>query len=149
MRFFDFEAATYRHVLVDAAHYVLPFPNCWCWRRLPEELSRDMLAAHRTQLGTTSAQARDDGRYTAALARTSTAWVVWTLTQRLPQATDDALARTRIVTALANVSSLLGRSGQLPRVNDYFESLIGIMEARWPDLGADVYPALGGAVWSP
>jgi hypothetical protein len=147
VRFFDFEAATFRHALVDAAHYVIPFPNCWCWRLLPDDLSQAMLAAHRAQLTTTCTQASDDSRYDEALARTSAAWILWTLVRRLPRAADDQGAQTRIVVALANFSRLAGRSRQLPGLKDYCETLLTALQARWPDTTAEEYPAFGGPPW--
>lgn len=59
-RFFDFEVAGYRHALADAAHYRLPFPNCWCWRRLPAEVAGAMETAYRTALATACPAAVDD-----------------------------------------------------------------------------------------
>ena len=49
-QFFDFEAAAFRHALVDAAHYRIPFPNCWCWRSLPPHVASSMESAYRAAL---------------------------------------------------------------------------------------------------
>lgn len=40
VRLIHLEAATFRHALVDAAYYVIPFPNCWCWRACPRRWRR-------------------------------------------------------------------------------------------------------------
>lgn len=113
VRYFDFEAAAPRHALLDVAHYVVPFPNCWCWRRLPPELSEQMVDAHRQELERTSPAAADRGRYDKALVRATAAWVLWTLERRLPDADRDVEAQPRIIEALNNFSRLANAQNEM------------------------------------
>jgi hypothetical protein len=149
VKFFDFEAATFRHALVDAAHYIIPFPNCWCWRVIPDRVVSSTLDVYRTQLSVRCVQAANDHRYCEALARTSAAWVLWTLMRRLPHVADQPQARQRIVVALSNFSRFARRSNELPDLTEYCETLLGFMNATFPNATIATYPAFGGPPWSP
>ena len=114
VRFFDFEAAGYRHALVDAAHLSVPFPNCWCWRALPAEVAGEMQSAYRGSLAVACAAARDTTEFEHALARTTAAWLVWTLHRRLPKAASDAGMRQRTIAALRAVADVPASHAALP-----------------------------------
>ena len=148
VRCFDLEAATFRHALLDAAHYTVPFPNCWCWRQLPGDISATMLETHRLQLARTSTQAEDTGRYFVALTRASAAWVLWTLDQRLPNAGRSANAATRVVTALENFADLARAHGELPALAGDCRNLADAVRGRWPVVPPATYPAFGGPMWT-
>jgi hypothetical protein len=147
VRFIDFEAAAYRHALVDAAHFVIPFPNCWCWRRLPDDLAQQMLDTHREALAVSSAQARDADRYWSALTRAAGAWALWTLARRLPAVMADDLARTRTVEALTAFSRRAHEHDELPALRRFCDDVAARLQERWPATAADTYPAFGGAPW--
>lgn len=146
VQFFDFEAGAFRHALADAAHYLVPFPNCWCWRRLPEEVAGEMEAAYRTELAIGCPATCDDERYNHALAAVVGAWFVWTLHRRLPHAADDFLMRARTVTALHNFISVASRAPTLSRLVAWADQLQSAWQQRWPEAmtPADTYPAFGG-----
>lgn len=147
VRFFDFEAAAFRHALIDAAHYVIPFPNCWCWARLPDELSHRLLSIHREELRRVCPEAGDDQRYHEALARAAGAWVVWTLLRRLPMAADEPRVRPRILEAIRTFTSLAKEAGTLVTFTDFCERVRTALEVAWPDARAETYPAFGGVGW--
>ena len=146
VQFFDFEAGAFRHTLADAAHYVVPFPNCWCWRRLPDEVAGAMEAAYRSELAIGCAATRDEVRYNNALAAVVAAWLVWTLHRRLPHAAGDLLMRARTVTALHSFITVASRAPALPRVATWADQLLSVLQRRWPEAmaRADTYPAFGG-----
>lgn len=146
VQFFDFESGGFRHALADAAHYLVPFPNCWCWRRLPEEVAGAMEAAYRSELAIGCPATRDDMRYNNALASVVGAWFVWTLHRRLPHAAGDLLMRARTVTALQSFITVASRAPTVPRLAAWAHQLLSVLQRRWPEAmtPADTYPAFGG-----
>jgi hypothetical protein len=147
VRLFDFDGATFRHALVDAAHYVLPYPNCWCWRALPADVTAAMLAAHRAPLARVSTQAADDARYTEALVRTCAAWVLWVLAANLRRVDDEPLSSTRVVESLTNFTTLAAPTRHLPAFREWCGAVLVDRRAAWPDATAAAYPAFGGPAW--
>lgn len=89
------------------------------------------------------------GQHHVGEFRTSAAWILWTLIRRLPHADAPGLMQTRTITSLANFSRLADRTGQLPNLKSYCESLTDLLQTRWPDAAAETYPALGGPRWMP
>ena len=145
-RFFDFEAAGYHHALVDVAHYRIPFPNCWCWRRMPAEVTQRMESAYRASLATACPAALDDATYEPALARTTAAWLVWTLHRRLPDAATNELFRQRIMSSLTGLTTNPAAGAALPGVTQWADDTVAVLSQRWPQttLPAPTYPAFGG-----
>jgi hypothetical protein len=151
VRLFDFEAAAFRHALVDAAHYRVPFPNCWCWRRLPEDVARAAQAAHqeaftRARPGTRTG---DPAGFTVSLGRMATAWALWTLHRRLPAAETSRVERRRILQTLTNLRAVTSEAPHLGDTATWAEALHQDLAQRWPaDRGpAATYPAFGGPPW--
>lgn len=145
IKFFDFESAAFRHALSDAAHYWIPFPNCWCWRRLPEDVARAMAAAYRTSLATRCLAALDSERYYLSLARMTAGWLVWTLNRRLPVANSDELERRRTTVALDGFIASTAESEALPELTEWATAVRAALNDRWPRTkAAATYPAFGG-----
>lgn len=76
VRLFDFGFGGLRHVALDAAYSLIPFPTCWCSAQLPGSVSEEMLAAFRAELVTVLAEADDDEVWMAKLAWACAAWFV-------------------------------------------------------------------------
>jgi Ser/Thr protein kinase RdoA (MazF antagonist) len=49
-RIFDFETSGWGPVVLDAAYLVAPFPSCWCFGALPDEMVTAGLAAYQAEL---------------------------------------------------------------------------------------------------
>lgn len=47
---FDFETSGAASVLLDAAYLVAPFPTCWCWAPLPDDVVEGALGSYRAAL---------------------------------------------------------------------------------------------------
>ncbi len=150
VRFFDFETASYRHALLDAAHYRIPFPNCWCWRLLPQDLTRSMETAYRRSLASECPAAADDMTFTTALSKMVTAWLVWTLHRRMPTAAHDELMRQRTLIALDGITESNLTAGPLPKISGWAESARADLARRWSTTTAraETYPAFGGPPFS-
>lgn len=146
-RFFDFEAAVFRHALIDAAHNRLPFPNCWCWRALPPDVVVAMEVAYRRELGRGCPAALDDRRFAYEITLTMAAWLVWTLHRRLSTAADDELVRNRLVVTLRAFMAAAVQSADLPELTAWALSVLEVIAARWPAAPAPTYPAFGGPVF--
>lgn len=145
VRFFDFEAAAARHALIDAAYYLLPFPNCWCWRPLPADLAAEMLVAYRTALAAGCSAAADDARWRLGLHRAAAAWLAVTVRRRLPLAGDDELERQRLLVALGALAPLDGGPPPLPALSSWAERAAQVLRRRWPTTPSPgPYPAFGG-----
>lgn len=145
VRFFDFEAAAARHALLDAAYYLLPFPNCWCWRSLPTELSAEMLRAYRDALSVGCPAAADDDRWFLALHRAAAAWLVVTVRRRLPLAAVDERERQRLLVSLRALEPSDGEEPSLPALTQWSDQVATVLARRWPtSIPAEAYPAFGG-----
>lgn len=144
VRFFDFEAAGFRHALVDAAHYLMPFPNCWCWRVLPPDVANAARSAYRESLAVGCAEARQHQRVGDQMATAAAAWLVWTLYRRLPQANDDPVAQSRVATAVSAFLLATSESHALNELRSWAAELHRSLATRWHPPPPDTYPAFGG-----
>jgi hypothetical protein len=84
VRFFDFEAACFRHVLVDATVLRYLYPTGGPPWRLPQEVALQSEAAYRAELALACPIAQDDNRYERGMAAASAAWTIIRLA-RLPK----------------------------------------------------------------
>ncbi len=152
-RFFDFEAAGYRHALVDVAHYRIPFPNCWCWRAVPGDVSHGMETSYRTALAAGCGAALDDAAYEPAMVRTTAAWLIWLLHRRLTAATTDgdARSRQRIVHSLTGIAGDGHADAVMPAFTGWVRATLAALGPAWPETGspAPTYPAFGGPSFVP
>jgi hypothetical protein len=145
-RFFDFEAAAYRHALLDGAHLWIPFPNCWCWRTPPPEVVDRMRSAYRARLVTGCSSVADDARFDAAAACVAGAWLLYVLCRRLPLTGDDELARVRVLATLGALLELPAAEATLPALVTWAAEVRTALAVRWdrPAVVDLPYPAFGG-----
>jgi hypothetical protein len=147
-RLLDFEDATFRHPLLDAAHLRLPFYGGPCWSRIPRAVGARVEAAYRSAAGLP-----DDGAYADGMAAATAAWAVLRLV-RLPKllARDDPhplgySRRGQLVDTLEVAVGAARAAGALPGLAGWFTAAIGGLRRRWPHLppAQAVYPAYRGA----
>lgn len=144
----DFATAGFRHALLDGVCGRVPFPTCWCARRLPAHVAPLMEAAYRSELIRACTAAKDDGAF-ASEAMTATAywlietttvavgsmpfsdftWGTATIAQRL------ALRVALFAEAAEETASYGALAGLLTRLVD----ALGIADEEMP-----LYPAFGG-----
>jgi Ser/Thr protein kinase RdoA (MazF antagonist) len=84
VRFFDFEAACFRHALADAAVLRYLYPTGGPPWRLPHEVALQIEAAYRAELVQVCPIAQDDSRYERGMAAASAAWMILRMA-RLPR----------------------------------------------------------------
>jgi len=140
--FFDFEGATTRHALLDAAYVLAPFPTCWCTSRLPDGVSERLLAAYREHF---PGRLDFDEQLTLALA----ALVLFTLSSHWPgnwehedQTWGLVTVRQRHLFRLQNLLARANLATLLPCLAGVADDLYRTLNARWPDLDPmPLYPA--------
>lgn len=144
LRFFDFEFSGFRHALLDASYFRVPFPTCWCVNRLPEAIGDRMEAAYRAELVRGCPEAGDDGAFAAEMARACAYWLLSTVTWGWEKylAEDHrwglASVRQRHLMRLENFAALSARTGEpLPAIAETARALRDTLHARW---SADLEP---------
>jgi len=84
VRFFDFEEACFRHVLIDATVLRYPYPTGGPPWRLPYEVALQTESAYRAELAQVCPVAQDDDRFERGMAAASAAWTIIRMA-RLPK----------------------------------------------------------------
>jgi hypothetical protein len=145
---FDFEVAQAQSVLLDAAHVLRPFPNCWCQARVPDAVHLDMQRAYFAELET-AADRRVDWELLAAC---EAALAVRDVAQGLAGARASS-ARYEFAPAVASrrerVGGALGRLATIesfPGLAGLATSGLAALRAEWgPEgRGPPLYPAFRG-----
>jgi hypothetical protein len=144
-RIFDFEASGWGPIALDAAYLLAPFPSCWCFGRLPAEVTAPALDAYRAVVRAAGVELGPD--WDAALAAAVAAWIVargqmisQVLSEDQPWGT--TTIRPRLLTWLRTFTDAAGRAAVLPRLRDLAEALHDELSSRWPDTVTADYPAL-------
>ncbi|MBC7290929.1 MAG: hypothetical protein H5T83_06285, partial [Actinotalea sp.] len=75
-RFLDLERTTVRHVALDAAYALLPFPTCWCLFQPPPGLTDAMFEAFTDALRPAMPEVVDGAGWGAAVDAACGAWVL-------------------------------------------------------------------------
>jgi hypothetical protein len=76
VRIFDLGFGGVRHLALDAAYAVIPFPTCWCYAPLPAGVSDRMQTAFRAEVARALPEAGDDDVWAQKLAWACAAWFV-------------------------------------------------------------------------
>lgn len=79
----DFATAGLRHALLDGVCGRVPFPSCWCARRLPTHIPPLMEEAYRSELVRGCPAAKDDAAFAIAAATATAYWLIETTTVAL------------------------------------------------------------------
>ena len=144
----DFATAGVRHGLLDAVCGEVPFPSCWCVRRLPEHIPALMQDSYRVELARGCPAAADDEAFELAVATATAYWLIETTTVALP-----ALRSGDSLWGLSTNGERLAlraeRFAQLAEQTGHYRALAALLvrvvetlnlsAARMP-----LYPAFGG-----
>jgi Ser/Thr protein kinase RdoA (MazF antagonist) len=143
-RIFDFETASVGSVVLDAAYLLAPFPSCWCFGRLPSEITASAVAAYRAHLEVAGVDlgADWDTAETAALA----GWIVARgrgIARVLQEDREwgTTTMRPRVLAWLRSFIEHAGETGALPRLRVLAGALHDQLSLRWPGLAIPDYPA--------
>lgn len=146
-RIFDFEHSSFGSCALDASYLVAPFPTCWCFGRVPDDLSAAAITTYRSVLGAVRPEALDDAAWDGALATALGAWVVGrgTVIHRLLEADGEWGTTSVRVRARQWIDAFLvtaERTDRYPALRELARSLaVGLADA-WPDAALGDYPAL-------
>ncbi|HEY3140944.1 MAG TPA: phosphotransferase [Acidimicrobiales bacterium] len=146
LRLFDYEHGNYGSVLLDASYFVAPFPTCWCFGLLPDDLSARALATYRTELAACVPQADDDEAWTEALQAALASWIVArgrVITRVV--ATDDAWGTTtirpRVLQWMDSFLTVSASGSAFPALRSVITDLRRAFGDAWPDASPIGYPA--------
>ena len=144
----DFATAGLRHALLDGVCGSVPFPSCWCARRLPERLPALMEESYRSELARGCPAAADDRTFARAAATACAYWLIETTTVALATlpSGDSQWGISTIGERLAlraelfaKLSASVGAYGALAELLSHLVEAVGLASARMP-----LYPAFGG-----
>jgi len=149
VRLIDFEVAGFRHALLDVAYFVLPFPNCWCWRRLPDSVTAAMVGVYRSEVRSAMPSIAGEEDFDAALVQCCLAWLVFHLATRLPWICDGNREhglfneRERLLAILRNFVELPATYVVAPGAHAWMVALASQLARRWPEETGPIqlYPA--------
>lgn len=149
VRFIDFEAASFRHALLDAAALRFPFPACPCWARLPEDVGRRAEDAYRKEMARVCPDVLDHTSYAHGL---TAACAAWTLVRavRLPKLenADEAhpmgfSRRGALLDTIGVTVSCAHQSHSLQSLASWLADVSDALRVRWPHITPTqpLYPA--------
>jgi hypothetical protein len=135
LRIFDFGFGGVRHLALDAAYSVIPFPTCWCYGRLPAEVSTRMLAAFRDEVVGILPEAADDRTWEQKLAWATGMWFTGFIASVAARELDREQQRgpfTGRQAAVAQLAVVAARTrGHYPAISDLAGRLGDRLGARW------------------
>jgi hypothetical protein len=149
VRLLDFEEASYRHLMLDVASLRMPFCAAPCWGRLPVEVSEEMEAAVRDELGRACPAVLDPRAYTTGMAAATAVWAVTRLV-RLPKllVRDEPhpmgfSRRGQLLDTIQCAVDAAAAAGALDGLRAWFERTIAALRGMWPGLPVrqELYPA--------
>lgn len=144
-RIFDFETSGWGPIVLDAAYLLAPFPSCWCFAKLPGEVTAPALTAYRDCLRAAGLTAGAD--LDAAMAAALAFWIVARAQRITDVLTKDpewgtTTMRPRVITWLRSFIAQAGATGALPHLRALAGTLHDDLSRRWPGLTVPDYPAL-------
>jgi hypothetical protein len=138
LRFFDFESCGFRHALLDAAYFHVPFPTCWCVNRFPVEIPPRMQVAYRAELVKGCPGAADDTRFHAALVECCAWWTIATVSWHLMGALEKdsqwgiSSVRQRQLLRLDTFAATAEQFGHLEAIGATAREMAARLRALWP-----------------
>ncbi|MDP9381067.1 MAG: phosphotransferase [Chloroflexota bacterium] len=149
VRFIDFEEASFRHALLDAAALRFPFPACPCWSRLPEDVSLRAETAYRNEMARSCPDVLDDASYAHGLTVACAAWTI-VRAVRLPklEKTDEPhpmgfSRRGQFLDIIGTAVSCSQQSSSLHSLACWLSDVSDALRERWPHITSTqpLYPA--------
>lgn len=141
MTLIDFEWSMVGHALLDGVYAEVPFPTCWCYGTIPDDIVVSVEGAYRNAL----ALDLDQPSWDAAVTAASASWWLAGIDEFLAAGfTKDstwgtASLRERILHRTARFAALTERKDSLPALGAAASSLVGRLASVWD--AAPPYPA--------
>ncbi|MBU2665342.1 phosphotransferase [Actinoplanes bogorensis] len=126
----DFERAQWQHPAWDLAYLAVPWPNCWCSWRLPDDVAEQALDRYR--------RTADRPGATADVEAASTLWAVRTAARFLPEAFDDFPQSAELRRLMpGRRAQVMHRLRRLPML----DGLRSVLAGRWGETPLPYAPA--------
>ncbi len=143
---FDFGYGAVRHLGLDTTYFSLPFPTCWCYAPLPQNLRSHLLETYRTAVGQRVPAVRDDDAWTTAVAWAAAAWFIdWIVAVAIAEDTRErqrgplsgkAAVASQVATVAEVIAPVYGALSELA------SRTAASLQARWGITEVPTYPAL-------
>ena len=147
-RIVDYEHAGWGPVAYDAAYLLAPFPSCWCFARLPDEVAGPAVEAYRGSLGAAGIELGPDWESvtTAVLAAAflGRGQLLADALDRDDDAWGTTTMRPRLLTWLGTFTGRAG-DGTLPRLQATAAAMQDRLAERWAGVRIPDYPSLAQA----
>lgn len=147
LRLIDFEFVRYGHALHDGLFSRIPFPTCWCSKRVPDALVSELETQYRQIFGAVCPPILDDDVFRAEVCIMAGRWAIETLIEVAGVLKEDREwgiigLRARILTRLETFTQLADQTGQWPALHAACRHIHHGLQRLWPDAdGQPVYPA--------
>jgi Ser/Thr protein kinase RdoA (MazF antagonist) len=146
-RIFDFEVSSIGSVALDAAYLLAPFPSCWCFSRLPADVSGPALSAYQDTLAASGRRLGEE--WESALAAALGCWVIARGGDMIRALEQDrqwgtTTMRPRLLAWTASFAALANQTQAFPRLGHLVEALHETLASAWSDTVIPDYPALAG-----
>jgi hypothetical protein len=146
LRLFDFGFGGLRHLALDAAYSVIPFPTCWCYAPLPSNVRDAMLTAFRSELVEALPEASDDRVWEQKLAWACGAWFVGFVGAVAVRELDRDQQRGHLSgrqVAVAQLQAIASATAShYPAISELADRLAAELRARWGITTIETYPSL-------
>ena len=146
-RIVDYEYAGWGPVAYDAGYLLAPFPSCWCFARLPDEVAGPAVAAYRGILETAGIELGPEWEsVTTAVLAAAFLGRGQLFAEALDQ--DDEWGTTTMrPRLLAWLRTFAGRAGDgtLPRLQATAAAMQDRLAERWAGIRIPDYPSLAQA----
>ena len=147
-RIVDYEHAGWGPVAYDAGYLLAPFPSCWCFARLPDEVAGPAVAAYRAILETAGIELGPEWEsVTTAVLAAAFLGRGQMFAEALDRDDDDWGTTTMRPRLLAWLRSFTGRAGDgtLPRLQAAAAAMRDRLAERWAGARIPDYPSLAEA----
>ena len=147
-RIVDYEYAGWGPVAYDAAYLLAPFPSCWCFARLPDEVAGPAVEAYRASLETGGIELGPDWESaTTAVLAAAFLGRGQMFAEAVDRDDDDWGTTTMRPRLLAWLCTFTGRAGDgtLPRLQATAAAMQDRLAERWAGVRIPDYPSLGQA----
>ena len=138
LRLIDFEAAGYRHALLDAVYGRMAFPTCWCCQRVPAGAVAAMEQVYRAELVQGCPEAADDKRFGRGLVDACAYWTIqllrtWPKQLEADQEWGISTLRQRVLARLEIMSETATEFNHLPVLADVTAEMAQRLRLRWSE----------------
>lgn len=148
LRLIDFETGYFSHALIDATFARMMFPSCWCSKRLPNKMVKQIEDTYRSILVQQCSVSKDDEIFESNLVDVCSFWLLDTLSRHFESALEQdkvfgiSTIRQRILARLETFIVTSQEFNRLPGLRNTSSQLLDLLRHRWSDVAElPLYPA--------